>query len=94
MWYAIVETATGRLHSVATILAEEMPEKYTVLELGEDFSQAGKEWDTEKLGFVPDRFLDRFIDPVFETPGMNRLSAAEKRGVRSALERMLLGKAL
>ena len=94
MWYAIIETATGRLHSVATVLAEEMPEEYTVIELGENFSSAGKEWDTEKLGFVPDRSLDRFVDPIFETPGMNRLSTSERRGVRSALERMLRGETL
>ena len=91
MWYAIYETDTGRLHSVTTVLAEEMPEQYTVRELGANFSSVGKEWDTENLVFVPDRALDRFIDPIFEMPGMGSLNTAEKQGVRLALERMLRG---
>lgn len=91
MWYAVVEEASGRLHSVATVLAEEMPDKYVVIPLGEDFDPAGKEWDASNLVFVQERFGERLISPILAKPGMQRLTDSEKRGVRLALESLLRG---
>lgn len=94
MWYAIIETETGRLHSVGTVLAEETPSQYTVQELGEDFVQAGKEWDTENRMFVTDRFNQRIIDSILAIPGMQRLTAGERTGVSEKLEGIFRGELL
>lgn len=51
MWYAVIETATGRLLSTGTVLADPMPKGLEAIEIGDE-PPAG-EWNTKTLQFEP-----------------------------------------
>lgn len=55
MWYAVIESDTGRLLSTGTVLERHnFPEAgVDVVELGDDHTADGKVWDEAARAFVP-----------------------------------------
>ena len=68
MWYAIVDKKTLELYSVGTVLADPMPDKFKVVELGENFSETGKIWDKTTESFIEDRTQDWLVNKILELP--------------------------
>ena len=91
MWYAVVETKTGRLHSTGTILADPMPKQYEVIELGEDWQDTiDKEWDPKTKTFIPSQFLTRLSNYALAyKPWIAALTAAQKQDLVSLVRDLL-----
>ena len=66
-WFAVHETATGRLVSVATIVADPLPPGLAKKNLGENRPPDNDEWDETTTSFVPSPpkvLVDRFEDDL------------------------------
>jgi len=89
MWYAIIEKATGRLHSIGTVLADPMPKEYEVKELGESFNQEGLEWDPATRTFVPDHTWTRIYAKLAAEPWAAKLAVADVQRVKDFIYKLL-----
>ena len=90
MWYAIIEKATGRLHSTGTVLADPMPKEYEVKELGESFSQEGLEWDASTKAFMISQFMQRVQTYALNRyPWIATLTASQKQDLKSLITELL-----
>ena len=96
-YFAVYETATGRLKSLGTVLADPLPVGLTVLDIGSP-PPDNEMWDATITSFIPRPpkvFIDRLEDlknkPQFKTVWQT-LNAQQKDSIKTALI-WLLGKA-
>ena len=90
MWYAIIEKATGRLHSLGTVLADPMPDKFEVKELGESFNQEGLEWDSATKAFVISQFMQRVQTYALNRyPWIATLTPSQKQDLKTLIIELL-----
>jgi hypothetical protein len=67
-WFAVVERATGRLESVGTVLAEQLPPHLEAIELPS--APGDNMWDEASRTFVPRPpkvIIDLLESPLFTT---------------------------
>ncbi len=89
-YFAIYETATGRLRSLGTVLADPMPPEFTVVDIGSAPAD-NTMWDEATRTFIPRPpkvFVDRLEDlrnrPEFRQV-WNTLNQTQKDAMRQAL---------
>jgi hypothetical protein len=100
MWYAVVEKATGKLYSTSTEIADPMPSKFKVIELGEDFDEEWKVWNVASQAFVhqetPQEEKVRWLaertakanaaaTELLAMPGMSKLTVAQQSALKTKL---------
>lgn len=96
MWYAVIDTATGRLRSVGTVLPQALPDGLSAFELGETRPDLDAQmWDESTRAFMPrppklppvDRLDDFSSSPVFREmrDALAALSPSARTQVGSAL---------
>jgi len=95
MWYAIIESTTGRLLSLGDSLPDTRPGQ-DILPLGETlpdmgqmmWEELGRRFIARPVPVLVDRLDDLNADPDYMT-AWNRLTAAQRVALRTALARML-----
>lgn len=93
-WFLVYETATGRLVSQGTVLADPLPRGLTSVDVGTKPDDSLM-WDASARVFVSrpakilvDRVDDIVNDPTI-TPALGRLNAQQLQAVRDVLARVL-----
>jgi hypothetical protein len=82
-WYAVFERATGRLESLGTVLAEEIPAEFDVIELpgAPDDSEM---WDEPSRRFIPRP--PKVIVDLLNSPLLATLNPVQRRLVEKIVE--------
>lgn len=97
--FAIYETATGRLHSLSSVMPTSLPAQYTAKDFPTLSNADGKIWNIATLDFdnAPvlkpiltkrdyfARFTDTELDDIFDFANSSA-TVAQKKRIRSALE--------
>jgi hypothetical protein len=91
MWYAVVEKATNRLHSIGTVLADPLPPQFTAIALDNEPDLAIKIWDPTTQTFITDDTFAAIADKVLNTPAAAKLTAAEKADLKTRITSALRG---
>lgn len=93
--FALYETATGRLHGLGHIVADPLPDGFSVMLVGDDPPDASVMWDEATRSFIPRPpkvVIDRLQD-FLARPGVqaiwDSLTDNQRTAVRTALIRIL-----
>ena len=90
-YYAIYETATGRLVSLGDVLAQPLPQNLTAVDIGTAVDLRAQMWDEGTRTFIarPAKVLVDRLDDLRAQPGMaafwNSLTGAQKTVLANAL---------
>lgn len=91
LYYAIYETATGRLVSLGNVLGDHLPDNLTVIDIGTAPDLRLVVWDEGTRTFIqrPAKVLVDRLDDLRAQPGMtafwNSLTGAQKTVLANAL---------
>lgn len=87
-WYAVYETATGRLKSLGTVLANPMPVEFTVQVLAAE-PASDQMWDEATRTFVPRpaKIILDLVDKIMADADLSTLNATARTRIRTVLER-------
>ena len=84
-WFAVYQTEDGRLVSICTVVADLLPSGLEKKEIRAP-QEAGTEWDSESLSFVPSPPSPPDVDRVEEFVGrLARIDATEIRNKLTVL---------
>ena len=85
-WYAVYETATGRLASIGSVLANPLPTGMTALPLAAEPTSADM-WDEATRTFIPrpPKVMRDLVDTILADPDLPALNPVNRDRLRNVL---------
>lgn len=90
-WWAIIETATNRLHSVGSVLADPLPPEFTAVLLPSQLDQDRTVWDVATRAFIsrpPVVAPLTDVELLMTQPEIQQMNPANQDRVRTAITRV------